>query len=263
MSTDTVAGLYGLELLYPDRPTIDKAALLAGLRARLGSVDPLIGDSLVFVCHDFPVDLQDGVTTAMLLIGGADEPFDQSTAKRALEQTWNWSAAGDALPRCRYSITLTDMLARPLEPQRRWKLVRDGLAALIDVAPPAAIHWTPAQKLVDPEIDLDDPLRPINARLYRVDGRARGECVMDTRGLHLFGLDDLQCHFVGLEPDEVAAYLLDISAYLLEHGPVIEHGQTVAGVGPDEHWTCAREEALVGPARPVLAIHPSPRYAAR
>src|SRR5215207_4898483 len=212
MSADTVAGLYGLELLYPEQPTIDKAALLAELRSRLGSVDPLVGDTLAFVCHDFPVDPQHGVAAAMLFIGASDEPFDQASAKRALEQTWNWSAAGDALPACRYSVTLTDMLARSLEPQRRWQLVREGLAALIEVAPPTAIHWTPAQKLVDPKIDLHDPLLPVNARLYRVEGRQTGECVMDTRGLHLFGLCDLQCHFVGLEPDAVAAYLLDISA---------------------------------------------------
>lgn len=263
MSTDTVAGLYGLELLYPARPSIDKGALLAGLRARLGAVDPLVGDTLAFVCHDFPVEPQHGVAAAMLFIGVSDEPFDQSSAKRALEQTWNWSAAGEALPACQYSVVLTDMLARPLEPQQRWKLVREGLGALVDVAPPTAIHWTPAQKLVDPKMDLGDPLLPVNARLFRVEGRQHGECVMDTRGLHLFGLSDLQCHFVGLEPDEVAAYLLDISAYLLEHGPVLEHGQTVAGVGQDEHWTCAHEDSLVGPSRPVLAIRPSPRYAAR
>lgn len=263
MSTDTVAGLYGLELLYSSRPTIDKAALLTELRARLGSVDPLIGDALVFVCHDFPVELEDGVTTAMLLIGATDDPFDQSSATRALEQTWNWPEAGDTLPRCQYSVTLTDMFARPLEPQQRWKLVREGLASMLEIAPPLAIHWTPAQKLVAPKIDFDDPLLPINARLFRVDGRTEGECVMDTRGLHLFGLEDLQCHFAGLPPDEVAAYLLDISAYLLENGPVIEHGQTVAGVGRGENWMCTREEALVGPARTVLSIRPSPQYAAR
>ncbi len=263
MSTDTALGLYGLELLYQSRPAIDKGELLRELRARLGAVDPLIGDTLAFVCKDFPVEPQDGVAAAMLFIGATDEPFDQATAGRAVEQTWNWAAAGDAVSRCHYSVTLTDMLARPLEPQRRWTLVREGLAALRKVAPPVAIHWTPAQKVVDPAIDLADPLLPVNARLYRIDGRAPGECVMDTRGLHLFGLDDLQCHFVGIEPDEVAGYLLDISAYLLENGPVLQHGQTVAGIGHGENWTCYLEEALVGPARRVLSIRPSARYAAR
>jgi hypothetical protein len=263
MSTDTATGLYGLELLYPSRPTIDKAALLRELRARLGTVDPLIGDTLAFVCKDFPIEPQDGVAAAMLFIGTTDEPFDPATARRALEQTWNWTAAGEALQRCRHSITLTDMLARSLEPKRRWDLVRHGLAALIEVAPPAAILWTPAQKLVDPKTDIDDPLLPVNARLYRLEGRLPGECVMDTRGLHLFGLDDLQCHFVGLDPAEVAGYLLDISAYLLEHGPVITHGQTVAGIGSSGAWTCLRSDSLVGPKRQVLAIQPSPAYAVR
>jgi Domain of unknown function (DUF4261) len=263
MSADTVAGLYGLELLYAEQPRIDKAALLKELRNRLGGVDSLVGEVLAYVCHDFPVTPQHGVSAAMIFIGVSDEPVDQASVGRALEQTWNWSGAGHVVPRCRYSVTLTDMLARELEPQRRWKLVREALGALITVTPPVAIHWMPAQKLVDPLVDLGDPLLPINARLFRVDGRIPGECVMDTRGLHLFGLTDLQCHFVGLEPDKVAAYLLDISAYLLEHGPVIDHGQTVAGVGQGEQWTCVREDALVGPARPVIGIRPSSHYAPR
>jgi hypothetical protein len=85
---------------------------------------------------------------------------------------------------------------------------------------------------------------------------------MDTIGLSLLGLADLQCHFVGLQPDEVAAYLLEISAYLLEHRQPLGHGQTVAGVGRDENWVCAEERALVGPARPMVSIRPSARYAA-
>jgi hypothetical protein len=263
MSADSLSRLYGLELLYAERPDIDQGALLRELRARLGSVDPLLGDMLAFVAHDFPVAPQEGVSAALVFIAVSTEPFDPATAQGALEQTWNWPAAGSALPQAKYSVTLTDMLARPLDPRRRWELVRGALAALLAVAPPVAVHWTPAQKLVDPLSDLDDPLLPVNARLFRVEGRTHGECVMDTVGLHLFGLTDLQCHFVGLDPGDVAAYLLDISAFLLENGPVIEDGQKVAGVGRDEQWTCVREEALVGPPRPVLGIRPSSWYAPR
>jgi hypothetical protein len=259
----SLPGLYGLELLYPERPELDKTALLAELRTRLGRVDFLAGGLLAFVAHDFPVTPQDGVEAAVLFVHASSEPFDPTAARGALAQTWNWPEAGDALPRCQYSVTLTDMLARPLDPQRRWQLVRGALESLMVVAPPSAIHWTPAQKLVDPDADLSDPLLPVNARLFRVEGRAQGECVMDTVGLHLFGLPDLQCHFVGLQPDEVAAYLLDISAYLLEHGKVIGHGQTVAGVGRNESWLCMEEPALVGPARPVMSIRPSAQYSAK
>ncbi|MCW2505135.1 MAG: hypothetical protein JWO79_3419 [Actinomycetia bacterium] len=259
---DSFAGLYGLELLYRDRPEIGKSDLLDELRSRLGRVDFLAGRLLAFVAHDYPVTPQDGVEAAVLFVHESAEPFDQANVRGALAQTWNWPAAGDAVPHCRYTVTLTDMLARALEPRRRWQLVRGALGALMTVAPPAAIHWTPAQKLVDPGADLDDPLLPVNARLFRVEGRGQGECVMDTVGLTLFGHSDLQCHFVGLAPDEVAAYLLEISAYLLENGEPLGHGQTVAGVGSGENWVCLQDRALVGPARPVVSIRPSARYAA-
>jgi hypothetical protein len=258
---DSPSAFYGIELLYPERPTINKPALLTELRARLGNVDPLVGDLLAFVAHDFPVTPQDGVQAAIVFIAASAEAYDPASVRGALEQTWNWPAAAETLPRCRYSLTLTEMLTRPLEPRRRWELIRGALEALRTVAPPAAIHWTSAQKLVDPVADLSDRLLPVNARLFRIPDRLPGECVMDTVGLHLFGLPDLQCHFVGLQPDAVAAYLLDISAYLLEHGKVIRHGQAVPGVGGDQNWMCAEGSSLVGPARPVVAIRPSPRYA--
>jgi hypothetical protein len=258
---DSFAGLYGLDLLYPERPEIDTSALLTELRTRLGRVDYLAGRMLAFVAHDFPVPPQDGVEAAVLFVHASAEPYDASAARGALAQTWNWPGAHEVLVRCPYAVTLTDMLARTLEPRRRWQLVRGALQALVAVAPPAAIHWTPAQKLVDPSGGLDDPLLPINARLFRVEGRGQGECVMDTVGMHLFGITDLQCHFVGLQPDEVAAYLLDLSGYLLEHGQVIGHGQTVAGLGLDERWLCTRDAALVGPARPIVSIRPGHRHA--
>jgi hypothetical protein len=261
MTVDTLSALYSLDLLYAAQPVLDRPALLAELRSRLGRVDTLVGDMLAFVARDFPVTPQDGVDAAIVFLSPSDEPFDDSLVRGALEQTWNWAGAAPALRQCRYSITLTDMMARGLEPRRRWQLVRGALEAVIAVARPTAVHWTPAQKLVDPDGDLADPLLPVNARLFRVENRLPGECVMDTAGLHLFGLPDLQCHFVGMEPERMARYLLDIAGYLLQHGPALRHGQNLPGAGEEETWTCAEDAALIGPARPVMAIRPSPRYA--
>ena len=52
---DSFAGLYGLDLLYRDRPEIGKTDLLDELRTRLGRVDFLAGRLLAFVAHDYPV----------------------------------------------------------------------------------------------------------------------------------------------------------------------------------------------------------------
>jgi hypothetical protein len=261
MTVDTLSGLYSLDLLYPAPPAIDRPALLAELRSRLGRVETLVGDMLAFVAHDFPVPPQDGIDCAIVFLSPSDEPFDATGVRGALEQTWNWAGAGAALAECRYAITLTDMMARGLDPRRRWQLVRGALESVFAIARPDVVHWAPAQKLVDPAGDLSDPLLPVNARLFRVENRLPGECVMDTVGLHLLGLPDLQVHFVGMEPDRMARYLLDVAGYLLAHGPVLGHGQRVAGIGEGEQWTCTEEAALVGPARPVVAIRPSPRYA--
>jgi hypothetical protein len=84
---------------------------------------------------------------------------------------------------------------------------------------------------------------------------------MDTLGLAALGLPDLQCHFHGLEVNEVAGLLYNTAWYVFENGDVIEDGQTVDGV--DGHrWRCQHEVALVPPEREVLDINPGPRYAA-
>jgi hypothetical protein len=145
-----------------------------------------------------------------------------------------------------------------------------AVAAMSEVAPVRAILWLPAQKLIRPEAlwrALDEPepdplFAPVNVRMFNVTGRRQGETVMDTLGLEPLGLPDVQCHFVGLPPGRIAAFLHSVARYLFSRGPVIESGHTVAG--PDgERWRCRWEEALVGPTRAVIDVEPAGAHSAR
>ena len=70
---------------------------------------------------------------------------------------------------------------------------------------------------------------------------------MDTRGLSEIGLQDLQCHFRNLDPNNVSRVLFNTAVYLFDNGPVIESGNTVAGVEEGSKWECQFENALVAP----------------
>ena len=86
--------------------------------------------------------------------------------------------------------------------------------------------------------------------------------VMDTLGLYVFGLPDVQCHFRDREPGEIAALLFATGVYLFEAGDVIADGNTISGPDGDGRLVCRREPALIAPAREVLDIDLGDPYAA-
>jgi hypothetical protein len=85
--------------------------------------------------------------------------------------------------------------------------------------------------------------------------------VVDTRGLAVFGLPDLQCHFHSLGMEQMFPFLCDLGVYLFENGDVIESGHTIPGLD-GTNWRCRHENSLVPPTRIVLDINPGPQYAA-
>jgi hypothetical protein len=97
--------------------------------------------------------------------------------------------------------------------------------------------------------------------LFNIEHSA-ADLLMDTRGLSPFGLPDLQCHFRGLEPRDVARVLYTTAFYLFESGDVIKDHHTVAGVGPASKWTCQHQQSLAKPDRVVIDLNPRSPFAA-
>ncbi len=100
-----------------------------------------------------------------------------------------------------------------------------------------------------------------NVRLFRISN-SDDDSLMDTRGLGIFGVPDLQCHFRGLDPGEIARLLYNTGTYVMHEGDVIDDGHTVPGIQEGSRWRCQHEQAMVGPERKVLDICPEAPYAA-
>jgi hypothetical protein len=156
-------------------------------------------------------------------------------------------------------------------PQRdRRRIIAGGILAVLDLMQPDLIHCPQSQQFVDPEkaaANLGDPeqvANPVygftNVRFFNIE-ETEGEMIMDIRGLGALGLTDLQMHFRGLKPADVAGLLHGLAVYLLESGDVIDNGHTVQGLTPDDRWLCMHEMALLAPERVVLDIDPGPPYA--
>jgi uncharacterized protein DUF4261 len=268
------ARVYAIELLYRQAPHLRKPAVLRALRIRCPAVQPLDADAndglLAFIHPDHPVELRDATIAAQILITPAEKPPASAALEPALQQSWTFTEARSAVKGVTQTILFTDVMASGLEPQARLDVFTRSLLGFLELAPPVAIHWRPSQQIVNPIAYLraakESPAAlffagAVNVRLFNIQGAA-GEMVMDTMGLAALGLPDLQCHFVDLEPGEVARTLYNLSLYIFEQGDIIEDGHTVDGAQPGSKWRAQHEDALIEPNRVVLDLDPGPPNAA-
>ena len=121
-----------------------------------------------------------------------------------------------------------------------------------------------ASKITQQIIDADavrqsnDPLLGfINIRMFNAGDQGM---VMDSLGLSALGLYDIQCHFVGLEANQVAQRLFNIAYYIFDEEPYFENGHTIDGLN-GENWRVQFMNSLVSPEREVLDLYPSDAYA--
>jgi hypothetical protein len=179
-----------------------------------------------------------------------------------VSQTWDWEEAEAAVARCRCSLLVTEMFGDGRTPQERWNAMSGVVAELCELTQPIVISWPQSQRVGVPELftsgDLDGL---INVRYFSI-ANDPGAMVMDTLGLHVFGLPDVQCHFRNREPAEIATMLFSTATYLFRSGDVIADGNTISGSQGDERLLCFREPALLEPSRLVIDVDLGDPYAA-
>jgi hypothetical protein len=177
-----------------------------------------------------------------------------------VSQTWDWPDAEAAVAQGRASLLVSEMFHGDSDAQTRLSALTRVVAALCRVGEPVAVSWPLSQRVSDPETLLPaDPHEVVNIRMFSVSDDA---LVLDTLGLYVFGLPDVQCHFRDREPGEIAALLFATGVYLFEAGDVIADGNTISGPDGEGRLVCRREPALLAPAREVLDIDLGDPYAA-
>jgi hypothetical protein len=269
------AQTYGVELLYHMPSRISRAAIARSVKKRCPSAELADGEdndkSLHFFHRDHLVELVDGPFPASTVMLQTEEPFKLTElVTESLQQSWGFPGAAEVVERCRNTILVTDLMSSGLEYKERLALFQDALAGILEVLPALAIHWRPTGQFVNPRRFLEAYEEggstrffagSLNVRFYKLSN-SPGDMLMDTLGLAAFGLPDLQCHYRGLVPGEVAAVLANTGCYIFENGDVIENGHTVEGIAAGSKWRCQHEEAMLKPSRVVLDLDPGPPYAA-
>jgi hypothetical protein len=244
-----------VELWYAEAaPDLEDPRLLEVLRRLAPDAEPQMGS--VVVPHG------DGPAPLLTVIMPGSPLGEGGKALPDVSQTWDWEEAEAAVARCRCSLLVTEMFGADRTPQERWNAMSGVVAELCELTHPTVISWPQSQRVDDPALfaagDLDGL---INVRYFSV-ANDPGAMVMDTLGLHVFGLPDVQCHFRNREPSEIATMLFSTAAYLFRSGDVIADGNTISGPQGHERLVCFREPALLEPRRLVIDVDLGDPYAA-
>ncbi|EAQ82145.1 DUF4261 domain-containing protein [Blastopirellula marina] len=266
------AKAYVVRLLYRSRPAPCKGDILAKLEKHAPDVAPLDGDRdegmLAFV-RSAPL-----YEKAQWIASPA--PLDRETRddawSEALEQAWNWPAAREVVPDCKFEIQIADVRATQMPAARRLRMIQQIVAAILQSAPCDAIFWTSSRSFVSPDDFLasvdsleEHPwLAPgaIHIRQFRIveyeDGvdASLQDTLVDSVGLTPLGIPDVQCHFRGIDAQLVAPLLYRAACNLFETGKVAA-GDAVAGIRPGQFWRHRGEKSLAPPQRTVVDITPN------
>ncbi len=254
-------GLLVAELWYEEVPDLADPRLLTALR--VVSAETEAQEQSITIPHSsLTIELEDGVfplVTAVL----AASPVDHETKRLPdVSQTWDWEAADATVARATGSVLVTELMARLFIPPQRVSAFMAVLDVLITETNPLAISWPNSQRVTDPaQFDPAALDGVLNVRLFTISND-EGAMVMDSLGLHIFELPDVQCHFRDFSPGDVASMLFNTAVYLFERGDVIDDGHTITGPLGDERFACQHEESLMVPTRQVLDVDLGEPYAA-
>jgi hypothetical protein len=256
-----------VELWYEKPPDLADPRLLTALRARWSETEAQ-QESISIPHTEVTMELEDGVMPLLTAVFAASpltaaaEPGAQTKTLPDVSQTWDWEGAEAALARCTGSVLVSELLAQVFTPQQRVDGLMSVVQVMIEQTRPAALSWPNSQRITDP--DNFDPAGldgVVNVRFFTV-GKNEGAFVMDTLGLHVFDLPDLQCHYHDFDPAAVASMLFNTALYVFDQGDVIDDGHTISGPRGDEHFVCRHEKSLIDPPRHVLDVDLGPEHVA-
>lgn len=220
-----------------------------------------------FSAWDYLSEFQDAKVPVQLSIMGCESFHAEKIDEMKRSQMWDCREDRDRiLSECKYAVLATDMLGGGLKAQVRANMLMDYLEALLELYPSCeAVYSLNSGKLI-----LADTIRSgevkgldrfirfcVNARFFNINGT--NDHVVDTLGLSLLYIEDLQYHFHDMEPDLVVGHAYSMASYVLNNNCPIKNGDTIDGIVDgrlvqDIQWQCHFEDALIGPERVVLDV---------
>ncbi|MCL1889134.1 MAG: DUF4261 domain-containing protein [Desulfovibrionaceae bacterium] len=268
---------YRLELCFKN-PMILDAPLLDKILRRLGQGAEGLGlfqhrvlpekkdhySSGLLLMPELLEATEHGPAGLLLLFGLPKSADDDVAAAMSLEQTWQWNDAGTAIASASFRVSLAEVNTLHLGINSRLNLLHKGLYALAAALAPDALHFPQSQCLLEPAAYLENkpdtptcfrPYGLMNTRLFTPQTPGAGNLLMDTLGLHLLGLPDLQCLIPVDSQDyaELTSWFCNLAEHLCEKPGELKDGDLVTGLR-NKAWKLRAHQATIPPQREVLEI---------
>ena len=225
--------------------------------------------SRLFFLPEYTVDFDDakGVNYQLMMLD-YHEIKKEHGDELARTQFWQTPNGVELLDSCRWQVMIGDFMSSTHPPKVRAQILSDWLAIALDLFPNCKAVWfESSQNIMTAEALRNNPYEGINrifhgavnVRFFRVGDTE--DMVVDSLGLYVFGLPDVQFHFHGLNPNNVVSMTYDIAMYQFENDLPIKDDETVAGFDVDGNihentrWKCQYEMALIEPKREVLDVN--------
>ena len=263
-------GVFAANLLMKEKCAMpDEETMLSVLSKHLGEVE-VFGTRIIassFALKQHMANFKDASVPVQIMISECDEFAVEKINDVTRSQMWDCINDRDQiLSECRYSVLLTDMLGGGLPARERADVVMDYLEAALELYPQCeAVYFMNTGKLI-----LADDIRNskvegmdrfirfvVNVRFFNIEGTQ--DHVVDTLGMSLLWMEDQQYHFHGMDPNWVVNHAYNMASYRLGSDRPFKDGETIDGIRDgqivqDIAWKCRFEDALIGPARPVLDV---------
>ncbi|MCL2148158.1 MAG: DUF4261 domain-containing protein [Methanomassiliicoccaceae archaeon] len=227
------------------------------------------GNMRLFYLPDYTVDFSDkkGVPYQLIMLNYA-EAAEAHGDGLDRTQFWNTPDGAELIDSCRWQVVIGEFMSSTHPPEVRARILSDWLSVALDLFPLCKAVWFEGSRnVMTAESLMGNPYEgadrifhgAVNARYFRVGDT--DEMVVDTLGLHVFGMPDVQFHFHGLDPNNVVTAAYDVAMYQFNNGLPIKDGETIDGFDADGEykedirWKCQYEMALVAPKREVLDVN--------
>lgn len=263
-------GVFMVQLLMKEKCEMPASERFTEILSKhLGKVEEY-GDRKVcvnFVAHDYISEMKDARLPVTLMISDCEEFVQGSIDAFRRSQMWDCMNDRDQiLSECKYQVFANDMLGGGLPARKRANMLMDYLEALVELYPQCeAVYNVNSGKLIKADdirkkeiTGIDRFIRyAVNVRFFNVEGTE--DSVVDTLGLSLLYIEDLQYHFHDMDPNWIVNHAYNLASYLLNNDNPMKDGDTIDGIRngmivQDIQWKCQYEDVLIQPARVVMDV---------
>lgn len=238
--------------LFKDAAPISRAAVLAAWQSLFPNGPQLAVGAGKEGVDEYIVDDQRSVFVVHIA-----RPVPTDEALAAIRSSWMWQGSDEPVRSHRAHAIVTAIDQKGVA-DAAWDVARVS-AALLSAGSGAALYWGNSRQMhaVDNAIDLatdaTTPPIPLWVGITISGASKQGPFSAATHGLEALGHREFEVRNTKMSIGDLRMALLDLTAYVIENGPVLEHGQTI-GPSADIHWTIAHEPSQLVDGRDAIVV---------